>query len=157
MSLLVAVSYFISAQRNYCFLLSIYSSVFTVTAPDLVACWCDVHRPVLHSASCCLGGRVSVLWDSQPRGWCPLRGHQRGLTLLTPIPVSTDMAVAQSPRAGHILRDTVICGHVYGPTQRGSVWQLETKRGGDKRQSDMWCGNMVFKLTVVSVYQLSQH
>lgn len=109
--------------------------MFTVTAPDLVACWCDVHSPALHSASCCLGGCVSVLWDSQPRGWCRLRGHQRGLTLLTHIPVSTGMAMAQSPRAGHILRYTVICGHVYGPMQRVSVWQLETTREGNKRQS----------------------
>lgn len=118
------------------FLRSVFSRAFTDTAPDLVACWCDVHGPALHSASCCLGGCVSLLWDGQPRGRCPLRGHQRGLALFAPIPVRTGMAMAQSPRAGHILRDTVICGHVYGPMQRGSVWQLETKRGGDTRGSE---------------------
>lgn len=129
--------------------------MFTVTAPDLVACWCYVDGPALHSASCCLGGCVSVLWDSQPRRWCRLRGYQRRLTLLTPIPVSTGMAMAQSPRAGHILRYTVICGHVYGPMQRVSVWQLETKREGNKRQSDMWCRNIVFKPTDGSVAKVS--
>lgn len=116
------------------FLRSVFSRAFTDTAPDLVACWCDVHGPALHSASCCLGGCVSLLWDGQPRGRCPLRGHQRGLALFAPIPVRTGMAMAQSPRAGHILRDTVICGHVYGPMQRGSVWQLETKRGGGTQE-----------------------
>lgn len=106
-----SVSYF-----NYLYNIS-YPSII----PDLVACWCDVHRRARHSASCCLGGFVSV----QTWGWCPLRGHQRGLTLLTPIPISTGMTVAQSPQAGHILRYTVICGHVYGPMQTGSVWQLK--------------------------------
>lgn len=98
-----------------------------VTVPDLVACWCDVHGPALHSASCCLGGCASPLRDSQSWGWCPLRRHQRVFALLAHIPISTDMAMAQSPWAGHILWDTVICGHFYGPMQRESLWQLGTK------------------------------
>lgn len=110
--------------------------VVIVTAPDRVACWCDVHLPSLHSASFCLGGlSVPVLWHSQPWGWCPLRGHQWGLALFTSIPISADMAMAQSPQTGHILRDTVICGHGYGPMQRWSVWQLEIKGWKNKTQS----------------------
>lgn len=103
--------------------ITVCCSVFT--APDLVACWCDVHGPALHSASCGLGGRVSVLGDGQPRGRRALRGHQGGLALFAPFPIGADMAVAQSPRAGHVLRDAVICGHVYGPMQRGTVLQLQ--------------------------------
>lgn len=112
--------------RDFC-LFVFSSSKETLTVPDLVACWCDVHGPALHSASCCLGGRVSPLRDSQSWGWRPLRRHQRVLTLLPHVPISTDMAMAQSPWAGHILWDTVICGHFYGSMQRRSIWQLGTK------------------------------
>lgn len=93
--------------------------------PDLVACWCDVHGPALHGASRRLRGGASVLGDGKPRRRRPLWGHQRRLALFAHIPVGADMAVAQSRRAGHVLRDTVICGHVYGPMRRGWIWQLE--------------------------------
>lgn len=99
--------------------------VSAAIGPDVVACWCDARRSPLHSASCCMRGCVSVLWDSQPWCWCRLRGQQGGFTPLAPVPITTSMAVAQSPRAGHILRYTVISGHGYGPMERGSVWQLE--------------------------------
>lgn len=107
---------------------------FAAVIPDVVACWCDARRSPLHSASCRMGGCVSVLWDCQPRCWCRLRGQQGGLAPLAPVPITAGMAVAQSPRAGHILRYTVICGHGYGPMERGSVWQLEeqARDGGYK-------------------------
>lgn len=118
------------------FFLTIRISVFAEIGPDVVAYWCDARRSLLHSASCCMGGCVSVLWHSQPWCWCRLRGQQGGFTPLATLPIATGMAVAQSPRAGHILRYTVICGHGYRPTERGSVWQLEDKAmEGDTRSN----------------------
>lgn len=122
---------------------------FAAVVPDVVACWCDARRSPLHSASCRMGGSVSVLWDSQPRRWCRLRGQQGGLAPLAPVPVpvTTGMAVAQGPRAGHILRYTVICGHGYGPMEGGSVWQLEERArdGGYKIRPEDQLGVQVLQ------------
>ena len=57
------------------------------------------------------GVGVSILGPGQSRGRGPLRGHQRGLALLALVPIGVNVTVAQGPRAGHVLRYTVICGH----------------------------------------------
>lgn len=113
-----------------------------------VACWCGGGSafPFCGLKEALGVGRGALLFEETRYG--VLRGDDGRLALLPAI--GTDLVVAQGHRAGHVLRDAVICGHAYTAVDRDRVrvlFKIMRKSRGQNRVT----GSISIKPTNISL------